>query len=36
MQIMAYWALTTSSTFPPLTPKITNLALNWYIADEIR
>ncbi len=30
MRTGAYWALTTSSTFPPLTPKITNVDLKWY------
>jgi len=30
MQTEAYWALTTSSTFPQSTPKIPNMALKWY------
>jgi len=30
MQIEAYWALTTSSTFPQSTPKITNMTVKWY------
>lgn len=30
MQTEAYWALTTHSTFPQSTPKITNMAVKWY------
>ena len=30
LMIEAYCALTTSSTFPPSTPKITFMNLKWY------